>query len=173
VWKLHNINITNKELSMKKTSTHNPIMLAPNGGPTLSFMGMNLAYKATGDETDGTWALLEHSLPPEFAGPPLHWHKITYQGFYVLEGRVTFQIGTQIFTSDAGAFVSVPARTLHTFHNQQNQPARVLETIIPSGFENSFKEIVTHNQFETSLLLKPQKLFEIYKRYDTFMPEEL
>jgi len=158
---------------MKKTTTHSPIMLAHNGGPTLSFMGTNLAYKATGDETDGTWALLEHSLPPEFAGPPLHWHKITYQGFYVLEGRVTFQVGTKIFTSDAGAFISVPARTLHTFHNQQDQPARILETIIPSGFENSFKEIVARNHTETALLFKPQKLFEIYKRYDTFMPEEL
>jgi len=158
---------------MKKTTSNNPIMLAPNGGPTLAFMGMNLAYKVSGDETNGTWALLEHVVPPNFSGPPLHWHKVTYQGFYVLEGRVRFQVGTQNFTAETGAFVSVPIRTLHTFHNAQDQPARVLETIIPSGFENSFKELMAATQIEPALLLKPQKLFEIYKRHDTFMPEEL
>ena len=157
---------------MDKT-THNPIMLAPNGGPTLSLMGMNLAYKVSGDETNGTWALLEYNMPPNFTGPPLHWHKVTQQGFYVLEGRVTFQVGVQTFTSETGAFISVPTHTLHTFCNDQDQSARILETIIPSGSENSFKELVALIQTEPALLLKPQKLFEIYKRYDTFMPEEL
>lgn len=158
---------------MKKTTSNNPIILAPNGGPTLTFMGMNLAYKVSSDETSGTWALLEHLVQSNFTGPPLHWHKVTYQGFYVLEGRITFQIGTQSFPAETGAFVSVPIRTLHTFHNEQDQPARVLETIIPGGFENSFKELMTATQIEPALLLKPQKLFEIYKRYDTFLPEEL
>jgi len=158
---------------MEKTTSYNPIILAPNGGPTLSFMEMNLAYKVSGKETNGAWALLEYSMPPNFTGPPLHWHKVTHQGFYVLEGRVTFQVGTQIVTSETGAFISVPTHTLHTFRNDQSQPARILETIIPSGSENSFKELVTLIQTEPALLLKPQKLFAICKRYDTFMPEEL
>lgn len=157
---------------MKKTKTNHPLMLAPNGGPTLAFMDMSLAYKVSGDDTNGAWALLEYIMPSKFTGPPLHWHKVTHQGFYVLEGRVTFRVGTQTFTSETGAFISVPPHTLHTFRNDQEQSARVLETIIPSGFENSFKELVTIQQTEPSLLLKPQKLFEIYKRYDTFMPEE-
>ena len=158
---------------MDKSTPHPPILLAPNGGPTLTVMGMNLAYKVSGGETDGTWAQLEHIMPPHFAGQPLHWHKVTYQGFYVLEGMVTFQVGSQNFNAETGAFVSVPRRTLHTFHNRQDQSARVLETIVPSGFEDSFKELVSAMQIEPSFLFKPQRLFEIYKRYDTFMPEEL
>jgi len=158
---------------MEKIKTNNTVVLTPNGGPTLTVMGMNLAYKVSGDETNGSWALLEYIMPPKFTGSPLHWHKATHQGIYVLDGSVTFQVGTQTFTTETGAFISVPTHTLHTFRNDQDQSARVLEIIIPSGSENSFKELVTILQTEPALLLKPQKLFEIYKRYDTFIHEEL
>ncbi len=158
---------------MKKTKGQHPITLAPGGGPTVTIMDVSLAYKVSGAETDGTWAQLEYTLPPGFNTMPLHWHKVTYQGFYVLEGKVTFQVGSQIFTAEKGAFISVPSRTIHKFSNDQDQPACVLETIIPSGFENSFKELVALAQVEPNFLVQPQKLFEVYKRYDTFMPEEL
>ena len=154
---------------MRETLPHNSILLAPGGGPTLTFMGAKIAYKVT----DGAWALLEHTLPANFAGAPLHWHKVTHQGFYVLAGKVTFQLGAQIFTADSGAFVSVPTGTFHTFSNEQDQPARLLEIIIPGGVENSFKELVALSQVEPDLLLKPHKLFDIYKRYDTFMLDEI
>lgn len=154
---------------MKKTlEQSSSIVLAPGGGPTLTFMGAKIAYKVT----DGTWALLEHTLPPYFAGAPLHWHHVTHQGFYVLEGKVTFQLGTQLFSGEPGAFVRVPPRTLHTFSNEQDQPARVLEISIPGGLENSFKELVALTQLEPDLLHQPHKLLEIYERHDTFMPDE-
>ena len=154
---------------MKKTLEQTSILLAPGGGPTLTFMDAKIAYKVT----EGTWALLEHSLPPYFTGAPLHWHEVTHQGFYVLEGKVTFQVGVQIFTAEPGALVSVPIGTLHTFSNQQDQPARLLEIILPGGSENSFKELVALAQVEPESVLEPCKLFDIYKRYDTFMSEEI
>ena len=154
---------------MKKTLEQTSILLAPGGGPTLTFMDAKIAYKVT----DGTWALLEHSLPPDFPGARLHWHEVTHQGFYVLEGKVTFQLGAQIFTAEPGAFVGVPIETLHTFSNQQDKPARLLEIIIPGGVENSFKELVALAQVEPEALLNHHKLFDIYQRYDTFMPNEI
>ncbi len=158
---------------MKKKKGQHPITLAPGGGPTVTIMDMSLAYKVSGEETDGAWAQLEYSLPSGFSAMPLHWHKVTHQGFYVLEGKVTFQVNSQVFTAEKGAFISVPSGTLHKFSNEHEQPARILETIIPSGFENSFKELASLAQIEPNFLLKPQKLFDVYKRYDTFTPEEL
>ncbi len=151
----------------------NAITLTPGGGPTLTFMGMKIAYKVCGADTDGAWALLESVLPPHFTGLPLHWHEQTHQGFYVLEGRVTFQLGAQIFIADPGAFVDVPTDVLHTFFNQQEQPARLLEIITPGGLEDSLKELVALAQSEPTLLLKPHKLLELYKRHDTFLHEDV
>ena len=153
---------------MKKTLVQTSILLAPGGGPTLTYMDAKIAYKVT----DGTWALLEHTLPPYFAGAPLHWHAVTHQGFYVLEGKVTFQLGMQLFSGEPGAFISVPTRTLHTFSNALSSRSRLLEIIVPGGSENSFKELVALTQVEPESLLETHKLLDIYKRYDTFMPEE-
>ena len=153
---------------MKKTLEQTSFVLAPGGGPTLTFMGAKIAYKVT----DGTWALLEHSLPPYFASAPLHWHNVTHQGFYVLAGKATFQLGSRVFTAEPGAFVRVPPRTLHTFSNEQDQPARVLEISIPGGLENSFKELVALTQLEPAPPRAPHTYREIYERHDTFMPDE-
>lgn len=163
--KLHNA-------GMKESMQKNAVTLMPGGGPTLMFMGMHIAYKVSAAETDGAWALLELLLPPHFSGLPLHWHESTHQGFYVLQGRITFQLGTQIFTADPGAFVDVPTYVRHTFGNLHDQPARLLEVIMPGGLEDSFKELISFTQSEPALLLQPHKLMDLFERYDTFLQEE-
>ncbi len=159
---------------MEKTAAQNPIMLAPNGGPTLAFMGVDLAYKVTSHETDGAWALLEYTMPPKFIGPPPHWHKVTSESFYVLEGRVTFKLGTQVSVGEPGTFVHVPTHTVHKFSNDDDQPARFLTFILPGGFENYFKALVAFMQSEPTWPPKDtQKLLDLYQRYDIFSPDEL
>lgn len=153
---------------MKKALVQTSIALAPAGGPTLTFMGMMIAYKISGAD----WALLEVTLPPRFSGLPLHWHKRTQHGFYVLQGRAAFQLDRQVFSAEAGAFVHVPPLTVHTVRNPHEQPACLLEVFIPGGAENSFKELVALTQSEPAALLKPQTLLDLYSRYDTFLPEE-
>jgi len=158
---------------MNESLQKNAMILKPDGGPTLTFMGMSLAYKMTGSDTDGTWALLETVLSPNFSGMPIHWHEVTHQSFYVLKGRVTFDIDGRVFTAEPGSFISVPVRVPHTLRNEYDQPARLLEINVPSGLENSFKELVALTQSEPALLLKPHTLLDLYKRYDTFMSDEI
>ena len=159
---------------MENTNPQSVIALMPGGGPTLSFMGVNLAYKIASHETDGSWALLEYAMPPKFPGPPPHWHKVTREGFYVLEGRVTFTLGTRVFTGERGAFVHVPTHTVHKFSNECDEPARFLTIILPGGFENHFKELVTFMQSEPTWPPQdPRKLSKLYQRHDTFEPQEM
>lgn len=159
---------------MNQLLMQTPVLLAPGGGPTLSFMGVNIAYKVTSRETQGTLAVLEYHMPPNFAGPAPHWHKLTNEGFYVLEGRINFELDGQVFPAEPGAFVYVPTRTVHKFSNAQNSPARMLELINPGGFEDYFKELMALAQTESEWPPKDmQKVLDLYKKYDTFMPEEL
>jgi mannose-6-phosphate isomerase-like protein (cupin superfamily) len=162
-----------KGVGMYEPEQKTAITLKPGGGPTLTFMGMSLAYKVSGAETNGAWALLETVLAPNFSGMPLHWHEATQQSFYILEGKVTFQAGERVFLAEPGSFVNIPVQVSHTFCNQQNQPARLLEINVPSGLEDSFKELVAMNASEPALILKPHKLLDLYKRYDTFMSDEI
>jgi mannose-6-phosphate isomerase-like protein (cupin superfamily) len=149
---------------MKKTPQTNAILLAPGGGPTLTFNGATVGYKASGAETDGAWALLEYALPPHFEGMAPHFHKHTYTGFYVLEGKVAFRVQARDFEAEAGAFVSVPPSTPHTFSNKRTQPAHLLEFILPGGAENYLKELAARAQLDQDL---PR-----HGRFDIFLADE-
>lgn len=157
---------------MKRIIEQPSIVLAPGGGPTLTFMGMNLAYKVSSDETGGAWALIEHTLPPHFAGADLHWHKVTRTGFFVLDGLVTFRVGEKIFVMEPGGFVSVPPQTVHTFGNEQDVSARLLEILLPGGLENYFKELVSLTRTEADMQLGESPLLrDLQKQYDIFTSE--
>ena len=150
-----------------------PRLLKPGGGPTLSFLGVNLAYKVSSYETAGKWSLLEYLAPPKFAGPPLHWHKVTHEVFYVLAGIVTFRLGDEVFTGEADSMVYIPRGVLHTFSNQQDKPARFLMFVTPGGFDEYFKELAAMAQSEPSWPPKEtSKLHALYEKYDNYFPDE-
>jgi mannose-6-phosphate isomerase-like protein (cupin superfamily) len=148
-----------------------PQLLTPGAGPTLSLMGVEICYKAVSADTDGAWSLLEYTAPPQFKGPALHWHKVTHEAFFVLDGFVTFSLGKRAFRGGAGSFVHIPAGTLHTFSNPDDVPARFLTFLLPGGFEEYFKELAVLVQSEPTW--PPQdmsKVLELYEKYDTFLP---
>ena len=158
---------------MTDTELLQPRLLKPGGGPTLSFLGVNLAYKVSSQDTAGKWSLLEYLAPPKFAGPPLHWHKITHEVFYVLAGVVTFRLGDEVFEGEADAMVYIPKGVLHTFSNQQDKPARFLMFTTPGGFDEYFKELAAMAQSEPSWPPKEiSKLYALYEKYDNYFPDE-
>ena len=157
---------------MTDTKQH-PCLLKPGAGPTLSFLGVNLAYKVSSADTAGAWALLEYIAPPKFAGPPLHWHKVTSEAFYVLEGTVTFRMDDEVFRGHPGAMVYIPTGVLHTFSNQEDSPARFLTFLSPGGFEEYFKELAAMVQSEP--VWPPQdisRLHDLYAKYDNYFPDK-
>lgn len=149
-----------------------PHLLKPGAGPTLSFLGVHLAYKISSQDTAGKWSLLEYLAPPKFAGPPLHWHKETHEVFYVLAGIVTFRLGDDVFEGEPDSMVYIPKGVLHTFSNQQDKPARFLMFVTPGGFDEYFKELAALAQSEPGW--PPQdlsKLHALYEKYDNYFPE--
>jgi quercetin dioxygenase-like cupin family protein len=58
--------------------------------------------------------LVEHVVVAESAGPPLHVHPSHAEGFYVLAGELTFQVGDEMRTARAGAIFFLPALELRT-----------------------------------------------------------
>ena len=60
-------------------------------------------------------ALSEIDLESSFEGPGLHTHDDHTDAFYVLDGTVDVQIGTERIVAGAGAFVAAPPGVLHTF----------------------------------------------------------
>jgi quercetin dioxygenase-like cupin family protein len=112
----------------------------PTEGRTIAVVGDVYRFLATGEETNGKYALFEALVPPG-GGPPPHVHSREEEGFYILEGEITFTINGERVVATAGMSANMPVGTPHSFKNETNRTAKMLISIAPAGFENMFFEV--------------------------------
>ncbi len=62
------------------------------------------------------------------------------ESFYVLDGDVTFQIGSERFAASTGDYIHIPRGTLHRFEGGL-RPARLLASYAPASDELPFLEL--------------------------------
>jgi quercetin dioxygenase-like cupin family protein len=120
--------------------THPPILRQPNEGQTVAVVGDVYRFLATGEDTDGRYAMFEACVPPG-GGPPPHIHSREEESFYVLDGEITFQVGDERFVAKAGTFASMPVGSLHSFRNETDKLARMIISVAPAGLEKMFLEV--------------------------------
>jgi mannose-6-phosphate isomerase-like protein (cupin superfamily) len=116
-----------------------PTIRTTNEGRTIAVVGDVYRFLATGEDTDGKYAMWEAIVPPG-GGPPPHVHSREEEGFYILEGEITLHIGDKRFVARAGMFANIPVGTPHSFKNERNQSAKMLITVAPAGLEQMFFE---------------------------------
>ena len=141
----------------------------PGEGRTVAVVGDVYRFLATGDDTNGKYALWEAVVPPG-GGPPPHVHSREEEGFYVLECEITLQVGDQRFVATAGMFVNMPVGTPHSFKNESNRPARMLISVAPAGLEKMFFEFGVPLAEGSTTALPPtkeeiEKLLAVAPRY--------
>src|SRR3989440_2841889 len=108
-------------------------------GRTVAVVGDVYRFLATGEDTNGKYALWEAIVPPG-GGPPPHVHSREEEGFYVLEGEITFTVNGERVVAAAGAFANMPVGTPHSFKNESGKPARMLISVAATGLEKMFME---------------------------------
>ncbi len=123
---------------------------------------------AGGEDTGGTYALMETLIPP-MGGPIEHIHTREHEAFYVLEGDVTFQAEGNTRVLGPGCFIHLPIGVPHAFKNLGTKPARMLVLVAPAGLEAMVKECgrrvtdtsvlpppATHEDIERMLTVAPK-----------------
>jgi mannose-6-phosphate isomerase-like protein (cupin superfamily) len=114
------------------------VLMAPEGGERLSWMGEPTLLKVTGAETEGRYALAEIITTP--AGlVPLHVHHREDEAFFVLDGEVSFAIGEDTFDAGPGGFAFGPRDVPHRY-TVRTPTARMLMLFSPAGFEGFIRE---------------------------------
>jgi mannose-6-phosphate isomerase-like protein (cupin superfamily) len=117
-----------------------PIIRTPAEGRTIAVVGDVYRFLATGDDTNGKYALWEAIVPPG-GGPPPHVHSREEEGFYILEGEITLHIGEERIVATAGMFANLPLGTPHSFKNESAKPAKMLISVAPAGLEKMFFDV--------------------------------
>ena len=102
------------------------------------YSGWLLTFLATGEETNGQFALMEQ-VARKGNVPPRHIHHREDETFYVTEGEMTFYVGDQTIKATAGTMVFAPRDVAHSFAIDSEQ-VRMLVMVSPAGAEGFFKE---------------------------------
>ena len=101
-------------------------------GKTRTLGFSSLAFKVLTNQTVGNLFIIEHTNLLPGGGPPLHLHNSQQEWFYVLEGRVVFEIGAQRAQLSAGESVLALPQIPHTF-SAVGGPAHLLIAFTPAG----------------------------------------
>lgn len=107
-------------------------------GEAYWWTGELATIKAGGEHTGGHLALVE-ILAPEGVQIPVHVHHHEDEGFWILEGELTFSVAGETVKARAGDFLLGPRGVPHTY-TVDTGPARLLFLFAPAGFEGFIRE---------------------------------
>jgi mannose-6-phosphate isomerase-like protein (cupin superfamily) len=124
---------------MTHTETLAPLAVGKDEGEAIWWFGSLAVIKATGADTGGATSMIEITEPPDFEGP-LHVHHREEEGFYILEGSATFQIGDRTVEARAGDYLLGPRDVPHKF-DTGSEGCRMLFIMTPAGFEGLVREM--------------------------------
>jgi mannose-6-phosphate isomerase-like protein (cupin superfamily) len=135
-------------------------ILKPGEGRSIDLGGFQMTVKASGEQTDGAFTLLEADEPAGF-GPPLHIHRDAAEAFYVVEGEYVIFIEGRETLCPAGSFIFIPPGIEHGFR-VGSVASRKLNFYTPAAMVGYFDELaaaVAAGDVETDALA------EIARRY--------
>jgi mannose-6-phosphate isomerase-like protein (cupin superfamily) len=125
--------------------------LGPGEGEALWGDGLLATIKVTKEQTGGRYTLVE-ILAPDGYGSVLHVHHREDEGFWILEGELTFYVGDQTIKAQPGSFLFGPKDVPHAF-TVDSGPARLLFILSPAGMEGLIREM---GEPARSLTIPPQ-----------------
>ncbi len=106
--------------------------------------GELIKIRVPSDAVGGRYAILEFVIEPGF-GPPVHTHRED-EIFEILEGTMTFQVGSDRLEAGPGTIVAIPAGMRHAWANFSHAPVRMLATFSPGGIETLFTQVAGLSQ---------------------------
>ncbi len=105
---------------------------------SVSYMDCLFSVLAGSEETGGRFGLME-IVAPRGREPSRHLHHRDDEGFYVLDGEVTFYVGEEIYEAGPGTFVFLPHGVPHSY-TFRTEAVRMLSIVAPGGLEAHFQD---------------------------------
>jgi quercetin dioxygenase-like cupin family protein len=122
-----------------QTQTLEPLAVAAGEGEARWWLGMLAEIKATAADTGGQMSIVEITCSPG-AEAPLHVHHREDEGFWILDGDVTFEVGDATIEAHAGDYLFGPRAIPHRY-SVGDSGCRMLFIVTPGGFEEMVREM--------------------------------
>ncbi len=121
-------------MTQQSDTALDPTAVRRGEGEARWWFGALAEIKATAADTGGQMTIVEVTEHPG-AEAPLHVHHREDEGFWVLEGDVTFEVGDTTIEASAGDYLFGPRGIPHRFR-VGDQGCRMLFILVPGGFED-------------------------------------
>jgi quercetin dioxygenase-like cupin family protein len=115
-----------------------PLAVCSDEGEAFWWFGNLAVIKTTADDTAGQLTIVEITAPPGLE-VPLHVHRRDDEGFWILEGDVTFEVGGATIEAHAGDYAFGPRNIPHRY-TVGNDGCRMLFIMVPGGLEDLIRE---------------------------------
>lgn len=119
-----------------------PFLMAEGEGRPIWSFGALMNLKATGTDTGGAFALVDHLADPGVESP-YHVHHNEVELFYVLDGEIDCFYGDDAderIRAGPGETVYLPRHIPHAFRVVSEEPCRMLVLVAPAGVEELWIE---------------------------------
>ena len=113
--------------------TLRPVAVGAAEGEARWWFGSLAVIKATAADTGGQMSIIEITEPPG-AQAPWHVHHREDEGFWLLEGSATFEVGDATIEAHAGDYLFGPRDIPHRY-TVGDAGCRMLFIMTPGGFE--------------------------------------
>jgi mannose-6-phosphate isomerase-like protein (cupin superfamily) len=124
------------------TRAESRLLIGPEDGTVITNpIGGKMVVKLQDADSGGAYSIHDNIIPAGSPGPRPHIHHNHTEVFYVLEGRISVQVGSQGITASKGSFVIVPQGQVHQPSNPNTEPAHVLLIFSPAGMGSFFEEV--------------------------------
>ena len=118
-----------------------PAIVRANHGLEVVVGDLGTVHKVRSEITDGRMVVIEHSLPPGRLAAPLHRHSREDEISYVLSGQMGAILGDRVVQARGGSYVVKPRGQWHTYWNAGEVPLRLMELLVPGGFEGCLERL--------------------------------
>lgn len=123
-------------------------------------------------DTPGGLAIMEAVLPAGARATRIHRHHQTDEIWYILDGQLTFSIGSEQLQATAGTSVVVPRGLLHGLVNTSSNAVHYLLMLTPGRMSGYFQELgALIDAAPAGTPPNPEKWAEIAAKYDTEFPD--
>lgn len=132
-------------------------VVQPGEGRHVSIPGFGADFKLAGAAV----SIVEHPFAVGLITPP-HRHSREDEYSIVLEGRIGFRSDDAEAVVGPGGYVIKPRGQMHAMWNAGQVPGRIIEIIVPGGFEEYFAELGQLTATETTT---PAEFDDLATRY--------
>ena len=157
-------------LEWDMTEVQQPVSIVRPGEGEITLDGtLQVKLFETGVITSGRLAVGIATVKKGRNSGPQHRHQKHDEGFYIMSGRVVFDVAEETHVLGPGTFVMVPPGAPHGFSNPYDEDAAMLVTFSPSLYVGLFREMAEVMRADSTILEPVQS---IARRYFTEFSDE-